>query len=153
MSVWLSFAIIFSYLIFTIVKFGIPRSISDTYYLLGSKGWIFQIALALTALSVLPVLLELSSDNTQFLAFLSCAGLLFVSTAPMFKFKTEGVVHYISAGVCCFGLLLWQIFNSSWITPASCVFLACIPMLKDKKYIWWLEIATIVSSYISMILY
>lgn len=149
---WISFTVIFSYLVLVIAKFGIPKSISDTYYLLGGKGWMFQVALALTAFTAVPVLIEMSCGNTEFLAFLSCGGLLFVSAAPMFKLELEGMVHYVSAAVCCVGLVLWQIFNTSFLFPLVCFLLIIYPIIKDKgKYMWWLEIATIVSAYASMV--
>ena len=150
---WISFSIIFAYLGFVIGRFGIPRSISDTYYLLGKYGWLFQLALAATAFTAMPMLIDNSSESTKFLAFLACSGLLFVSAAPLFKLELEGKVHYTSAVVCCAGLVLWQVFNTSGIIPLVCFFLVLYPMLKDKKYTWWLEIATIVSTYASLILY
>ena len=150
---WISFSIIFSYLVFVLFKFGIPRSISDTYYLLGRFGWLFQLALAATALTAVPMLIDRSSEGTQFLAFLACAGLLFVSAAPLFKLELEGKVHYTSAVVCCAGLVLWQVFNTSWIVPLGAFVLVLIPMIRDKKFTWWLEIATIVSTYVSLIFF
>lgn len=150
---WISFSIIFSYLVFVLFKFGIPRSISDTYYLLGRFGWLFQLALAATALTAVPMLIDRSSEGTQFLAFLACAGLLFVSAAPLFKLELEGKVHYTSAVVCCAGLVLWQVFNTSWIVPLVAFALVLIPMIRDKKFTWWLEIATIVSTYVSLIFF
>lgn len=150
---WISFAIIFSYLAFVILKFGIPYSISDTYYLLGKHGLLFQLALAATAFTAMPMLIDNSSENTKFLAFLACSGLLFVAAAPLFKLELEGKVHYTSAVICCVCLVLWQVFNTSWIVPLVAFALVLIPMLMDRKFTWWLEIATIVSTYASLILY
>lgn len=150
---WISFSIIFSYLVFVLFKFGIPRSISDTYYLLGKYGWLFQLALAATALTAVPMLIDRSTEDTRFLAFLACAGLLFVSAAPLFKLELEGKVHYTSAVICCVCLVLWQVFNTSWIVPLVAFGLVLIPMLRDKKCTWWLEIATIVSTYVSLIFF
>ena len=151
--IWLSFAIMFGYLGFVLGRFGIPKSISATYYLLGRNGWLFQFALALTAFTALPVLIDASSEDTEFLAFFACGGLLFVSAAPLFKLKFEGAVHYGSAFVCCISLVLWQVFNTSWIVPLVSFSLVLIPMLIGKKYTWWLEIATIVSTYASLIIF
>lgn len=148
---WISFAIIFSYLAFVILRFGIPYSISDTYYLLGKHGWLFQLALAATAFTALPMLIDNSSENTKFLAFFACSGLMFVAAAPLFKLELEGKVHYTSAVICCVSLVLWQVFNTSWIVPLVAFALVFIPMIKDKKYTWWLEIATIASTYASLI--
>ena len=150
---WISFCIIFGYLAFVLAKFGISRSISDTYYLLGKKGWLFQLALAATAFTAMPMLIDNSSENTRFLAFIACAGLTFVSCAPMFKLELEGKVHYISAYTCCICLVLWQVFNTSWLVPFVCFMLVIMPIKKDGKKTWWMEIATIVSTYASLIIF
>lgn len=147
----LSMIILFGYLAFVVAKFGIPKSISDSFYLLGKKGWMFQVTLFLVGFSVMPALIDKSSEDTKFLAFLACAGLAFVGAAPLFKMELEGKVHYVSAAICCGGLVLWQVFNASWITPLMCFLSVLYPMIKDKKYMWWLEIATIVSAYVSLI--
>lgn len=147
----LSMIILFGYLAFVVAKFGIPKSISDSFYLLGKKGWMFQVTLFLVAFMVMPLLIDRSSEDTQFLAFLACAGLAFVGAAPLFKMELEGKVHYVSAAICCGGLVLWQVFNACWVVPIVCFLAVLIPMLKDKKYMWWLEIGTIVSVYVSLI--
>ena len=148
-----SLIILFGYLAFVVAKFGIPQSISDTYYLLGKQGWLFQLALAATAFCVVSSLIDASSENTKFLAFLACAGLAFVAAAPLFKMELEGKVHFTSAYICCGSLVLWQVFNTSWLIPLVCFALVVIPMLKDRKYMWWMEIATIASTYISLIFF
>lgn len=148
-----SMVILFGYLAFVVAKFGIPKSISDTYYLLGKQGWMFQLALAATAFCVVPSLIDASTENTKFLAFLACAGLAFVAAAPLFKTELEGKVHFTSAYICCGSLALWQVFNTSCLVPVVCLALVAIPMLKDKKYMWWLEIATIASTYVSLIFF
>lgn len=146
-----SIVILSYYLAFVIAKFGIPKSISETYYLLGKHGWLFQVTLFSVAFLVVPTLIDRSSENTRFLAFLACAGLAFVAAAPLFKMELEGKVHYVSAAICCVGLVLWQVFNACWIIPLLCFLTVLIPMVKDKKYMWWLEIAAIVSAYVSLI--
>jgi hypothetical protein len=146
-----SLIILLGYLIYVVAKFGIPKSISETFYLLGKQGWMFQVTLFSVAFLVVPTLIDRSSENTRFLAFLACAGLAFVGAAPLFKLELEGKVHYVSAAICCVGLVLWQVFNTSWLVPVVYLALVAIPMLKDKKYMWWLEIATIVSTYASLI--
>lgn len=147
-----SLIIIFSYLFYVVGRFGIPNSISETYYLLGKMGWLFQMTVLLVAFMVIPTLIDRSSINTQFLAFLACAGLAFVAAAPLFKEKFEGKIHYVGAGVCCGGLVLWQVFNAYWLVPIVCFLIILYPILKGRKYMWWLEIATIVSAYINLII-
>lgn len=149
--IWVSLIIMSIYLGMVLIRFGIPKSISETYYLLGKQGWLFQVALWGTAFTAVPMLIERSSEDTQFLAFLACAGLAFVAAAPLFKRKLDGKVHYISAAMCCGGLVLWQVFNACWVVPLICFVAIIPPMLFDGKRMWWLEIATIVSAYVSLI--
>lgn len=146
-----SLIIMLSYLGMVLIRFGIPKSISESYYLLGKMGWLFQVTLFSVAFLVVPTLIDRSSENTQFLAFLACMGLAFVGAAPLFKRKLEGKVHYISAAMCCGGLVLWQVFNASWVVPLICFVAVLPPKLFDGKRMWWLEIATIVSAYVSLI--
>lgn len=148
---YLGLLVMICYLIYVVVRFGVPYSISETYYLLGKKGWLFQVTLFSVAFLVVPTLIDRSSENTQFLAFLACAGLAFVAAAPLFKMELEGKVHYTSAVICCVSLVLWQVFNTSWIVPLVAFALVLIPMLRDRKFTWWLEIATIVSTYANLI--
>ena len=149
--IWASLILLFGYLGMVLIRFGIPKSISESYYLLGKMGWLFQVTLFSVAFLVVPTLIDRSSESTRFLAFLACMGLAFVGAAPLFKRKLDGKVHYISAAMCCGGLVLWQVFNACWAVPVVCFLAVLIPMLKDKKYMWWLEIATIVSAYVSLI--
>ena len=149
--IWASLILLFGYLGMVLIRFGIPKSISETYYLLGNMGWLFQVTLFSVAFLVVPELIDRSSEGTRFLAFLACMGLAFVGAAPLFKRKLDGKVHYISAAMCCGGLVLWQVFNACWVVPLICFVAILPPMLFDGKSMWWLEIATIVSTYVSLI--
>ena len=149
--IWASLIIMLGYLGMVLIRFSIPKSISETYYLLGKYGWLFQLTLFSVAFLVVPTLIDRSNENTRFLAFLACMGLAFVGAAPLFKRKLDGKVHYISAAMCCGGLVLWQVFNASWVVPLICFVAILPPMLFDGKRMWWLEIATIVSAYVSLI--
>ena len=147
----ISLIIMLSYLGMVLIRFGIPKSVSETYYLLGKMGWLFQVTLFSVAFLVVPTLIERSSEGTRFLAFLACMGLAFVGAAPLFKRKLDAKVHYISAAMCCGGLVLWQVFNACLLVPLICFVAFLPPMLFDGKRMWWLEIATIVSAYVSLI--
>ena len=67
-----------------------------------------------------------------------------VCAAPLSsRWSWKGKVHYVSAAICCVGLVLWQVFNACWVVPIV-MFLGCsYSYVKDKKYMWWLEIATL----------
>ena len=76
------------YIVYAVSVCGVPWSLSDTYYQLKKRNrpaWLFQMAMIIPAMLLMPVWLECSTDNTQFLAFLACGGLIFVGTAPLFR--------------------------------------------------------------------
>lgn len=123
---------------------GIPVSLSSTYYELGGKGWLFQAVMSVVAFTLLPVWISVSSEPLRFLAFLSCASLLFVAAAPSFRLELEGKVHYFSAAVCCICSTLWQILEGVWDVMLVFAVSALALFIYDTvKWCWWLECAVI----------
>lgn len=122
---------------------GIPESLSATYYLLGEKGWLTQLVFILTGIGLLPSWMNESSESLQFLAFLSCGGLMFVGSAPMFRLPLQGAVHYISAIVCCVSAVLWVILMGYYPIIVCGAFLGLMGYIRFRQPMWWLEIAVI----------
>lgn len=91
-----------------------PESISATYYMLGKRGWIFQTVMILVGFLLMPAWISIAKEQHIFLAFLSCASLMFVAAAPAFRLELEGKVHYASAAVCCTCAVFWQILEGMW---------------------------------------
>ena len=91
------------------IKSGIPYSISETYYRIYHKKW-FTFVMLFTAITLLPAALDNSSENSQFMIFLSVAGMGVVGLSPNFIHgeKFEQIAHYIGSG-----MLL--IFSQSWV--------------------------------------
>lgn len=81
---------------------GVPYSISATYYYLEHKLW-FMATMWLTAGLLMPAILEVSKPNTEWVAFLSCAGMFFVGSAPNFKDDYESKMHSAGAIICIAG--------------------------------------------------
>lgn len=127
----------------------VPESLSETYYKL-NKGWLFQIVLFIIGILLLPIWLDLSSEHFKFLPFLSCTSLLFISTAPSFKLKLEGVVHYTAAIICCISTVLWQVFENLWDTLLFFSFIGWMLYLQYKKWCFWLELVIIYSVIFNM---
>lgn len=94
----LSLAIILTYVGVMVKRNGMPYSISDTFYSLEHKGW-FGFSMVATALSLMPSILDFTPNNYQFLAFLMCAGLMFVGAAPNFKKGLDRPVHIAGASI------------------------------------------------------
>lgn len=92
--------------------FGIPESLSNTYYLWkekNGKGYLFCLMMYAVVAFMMPAWLTLSEGSTfQFLAFLAPMSIAFVGTAPKFKDdKQEGNVHSISAVIAAACSLAW----------------------------------------------
>ncbi len=77
----------------------IPESISQTVYVLPRKGqWLFTIVMWTVAFILLPQLMQISTDNTRFLAFLAMGGILGVGASPLVA-KEKNTFHYVCAAV------------------------------------------------------
>ena len=155
--VLISLAFLTLYLVYAIsVIKSVPWSISDTYYQLekrGKKKWLFQLAMLVPAMLLLPAWLECSDENIQFLAFLACGGLMFVGAAPCFKLELDGKVHYAATAICGTSAVLWTCFSGMWYIPLIAMLIAAGLGLKYRKWMFWIECAALVSTYIAVILY
>ena len=78
---FMSLFLLTMYIMYAVRVCGVPWSLSDTYYQLKKRNrpaWLFQIAMIVPAMLLMPVWIECSSENLQCLAFLACGGLMFV---------------------------------------------------------------------------
>lgn len=144
-----------------IILFGVPHSLSETYYLYNKKngkGILFSVFLTVVSLLLLPVWLEVSKENTQFLVFLGLCSLCFTAAAPAFKnTKMEDRVHTISAIIGAICSLLWVIFNGMWtiILAWTIIVLLVSYITKTIKtsYIYWLETIAFMSTFTALLVY
>jgi hypothetical protein len=145
-----------------IAIFGVPESLSNTYYLWkekNGKGWLFCLMMYLVVALMMPAWITISEgSNFQFLAFLAPASLMFVGTAPRFKdFSLENKVHTYSAYLAAACSLLWV----GLVTPYWWVILIWIGLISGvlaitKKYsclIYWLETIAFGATFTSTIIY
>ena len=140
---------------------GVPYSISATFYKLQHPYW-FMAAMWATAGLLMPAALETSKSGTEFLAFLACAGMIFVGAAPNFREELEGKVHMLGAVVCVVASQLWVAFNCWWVLiPVWLAFIVYTVIGMSKRVsdsIWqdfvstkpmfWCEIAALAATYI-----
>ena len=91
----ISFLLLGGFLLLAAMRFGVPAMVSDIYYqlqdctgseVIGDKhkrnyGWVFTLVLFVSAILMLIPLLD-SGKGIQCLAFIGCAGLMFVGAAP-----------------------------------------------------------------------
>ena len=106
--------------------------------------------LALAALMMLPPMLNCTPDNWQFLAFLACAALAFVASAPSYLEKFEGRVHSASAIVCAASAIAW----AAVVVPVALIGCALLIVAAfDKTHrLLWLELSAFATAYTGVIL-
>ena len=104
--VLMSFILIAGYVFAMIKKMEeIPYSISDTYYALTHKFW-FGLCMIGSGALLLPAAFEASTENSQFLVFLSVVGMIVLGVSP--NFRTEQKVPH------CIGAAMSLIFSQIW---------------------------------------
>jgi hypothetical protein len=161
-SIIVATCIYVAYNAIAIAIFGVPESLSNTYYLWkekNGKGWLFCLMMYLVVALMMPAWITISEgSNFQFLAFLAPASLMFVGTAPRFKdFSLENKVHTYSAYLAAACSLLWV----GLVTPYWWVILIWLGLISGvlaitKTYsclIYWLETIAFGATFTSTIIY
>jgi hypothetical protein len=100
-------ALLFVVMLFVVIKkYGVPEMVSSIYYMMDKHGWVFQVYIIMFAALMMVCLLD-SGLGVQCLAFLSCAGLMFVGAAPRFLDESERKVHKTAAIVSAVASVGW----------------------------------------------
>lgn len=101
-----------------IVNRSIPESISQLVKDLTTAGvWLWSTVMILTAVLTLPAALDAACENTQFLAFISCAALVFMAVTPLVN-NTSHIsytVHMASAYTSAAASQLLVLLNCPWL--------------------------------------
>jgi len=138
------------YLALTIINFGIPKSISDTYYQWKEKGfeYLFTFVMWATGIPLLIYWVDIAPNAAKFLPFLSVSGMCFVGAACAFKKNLTAEVHYTSAAIWATAALVFFIVMQNWgaiIVGATFGFITCMTAIakKSKTLTFWLECACV----------
>jgi len=161
MTLTLISILIFALYIGVIISaYGVPASVSETFYLLPKKAnWLFTAFCWGVSIIVAPWL-DATPEPWQFLAFLSVGGLCFVGTATQFKEQFVARVHFAGAGVCAVASQLWVLLIADmWWVSVICLFIAgglCLGLWSLAKtprptnITFWVEMWAFVSLFISL---
>ena len=157
------------YMSFIIIKYGIPASISETYYLLPKKigHIVFMFWTVAVALPLMVFGAEISPDGfpCQFMIFFCGAFLIGVGTAAQFKEDFVRKYHFIFAGICAAFSLGWIYFTIPglfWIPFALAVPYSIFGFAingvnaegaKRNSLVTFLELVCFVSIYLCMYVY
>jgi hypothetical protein len=137
----------FMYVLMICRKFGIPNSLSESFYLLPKKyNIIFIIVLTLIPLSTIIILFSKINDFYT-LTFISIAviGNIIVGIFAQFKDTFQKYFHFGGAIISAASIYLWSItILDDYLFPffiiASIVLLAALNKLVNKKnFVFWLE--------------
>lgn len=126
----ISFLLLAGFLLLAAMRFGVPAMVSDVYYqlqncagseVIGDKekrnyGWVFTAVMVVSAILMLIPLLD-SGKGIQFLAFLGCAGLMFVGAAPNYLDADAYSIHKTGALVAAAGCVSWCL-SAYWVPTA-----------------------------------
>jgi hypothetical protein len=147
------------YLAYTIKKFRVPISISDTRYHLKKenkrKALLFSLWTVVAALPLMFAWYSMATGGLETIsALLSTTGLLFVGAAPNFK-STEGLadeVHFGGAGVCLVGAMLLVVLWGYLVIPLILFSIAGFIIYLYGKPIFWIEIAGLLAAFVASLL-
>ena len=152
------------YNVFALGMFGVPKSLSTTFYLFEErKSWLrilFPIMMISVAFLLMPAWLELSINSSfQFLAFLAPSAIIFTGAAPAFKRnELENVVHTTSAIMAAITALLWVVLVAHlWqvilLWTGVIIMVMFISRTVKTSYIYWLETIAFLSTFTSLMGY
>ena len=168
----ISFSILIIYNIIIIKKFGIPSSLSESYYILNNyhKGYgdFFTGMMFSMGLTLLPAWLELGKVLSSWsyylnpLAFFTCAAICFVGAAPAFRDSSmENKVHMIdakTAAVCALSWCFIAVPGRSWwdilIPLLSSGVVAGVGAMTGtwkKNSVYWLEMMCFGPTFLTVI--
>ena len=150
-------------------RFGVPKSLSETFYLWNSVkknlGYIFTGMMGGMSLTLLPAWIEVGnqvsswSQFLNFLAFFTCGAIMFVGVAPAFRRdRTEGLVHEISAKIAAACALVWcfVVCYQIWYVPLACIIAVLIAGLCTRTFkkcsVYWLEMMAFAATFITVII-
>lgn len=162
-SIIVATVIFVAYNAVSLAIFGIPESLSNTYYLYkekSNKGWLFPLMMYAVVAFMMPAWITMSEGSDfQFLAFLAPSAIAFVGTSPAFKSDDlENVVHTTAAIVAAICSLAWVAVITPywWMILVWLCFIALASILTSSYktcLVYWLEQVAFGATFTSAICY
>ena len=161
-----SFLMLGGFLLLAAMRFGVPAMVSDVYYqlqnrtgseVIGDKrkqnyGWVFTAVMVASAILMLIPMLD-CGRGIQCLAFLGCAGLMFVGFVPRYLDSAEHIIHKSAAITAAIGCVGWcsSVNLAPTLLLAIAVLIIYFPPAKNPKTVgyYWAEIAAFLDVYLT----
>ena len=162
----ISFLLWAGFLLLADMRFGIPDMMSDVYYqlqgctgsgVIGDKhkrnyGWVFTAVMVASSILMLIPMLDCVM-GIQCLAFLGCAGLMFVGFVPRYLDSAEHIIHKSAAITSAIGCVGWcaSVNLIPTILLAITVLIIYFPPVKKPKAVgyYWAEVAAFLDVYLT----
>ncbi len=123
---------------------GIPASLSQTAYLLTKKEqWLFGAVMISAGVLLSIVMIDKSTENTQFLGFLTMVGLYGVGVTPLFNPETLKA-HYVFAVLSAVASSFLIILNSPLCAIPWFGYVFYTLLREDGKEVFWAEAANFI---------
>lgn len=140
-----------------VAAFGIPASLSDTYYLLGGEkryGHAFSLTMFAVVMLILAYWFTITPESFRFLVFLSSGGLMLVGAAPLFKGSDSGW-HSAFAVLCAVSALAWSLLTGHlWCLVGATALMsgigAATRTIRESRT-FWLEMVAFATVFASLI--
>lgn len=151
----ISFLLLGGFLLLSFMRFGAPDMISDIYYqlqnctgseVIGNKtkhnyGLLFTFIMFFTAITMMVCMLD-TGKGIQCLAFIGCAGLMFVGAAPNYLDADAYPIHKGGAIVAAAGCVGWCL-SVCWVPTAviALIYLLLVSCSDDEeryKPVWYM---------------
>lgn len=162
------------FLLLAAMRFGVPSMVSDVYYqlqgctgseVIGDKrkrnyGCLFTFVMVTCAVLMMVCMLD-TGKGVQLLAFLGCAGLMFVGAAPNYLDSDAYPIHKVGALVAAAGCVGWCLSVCWWTTLiVSCLYaFAMIKVYDRNQFIgfkvvsyhpwYWLEVSAFLDVFVT----
>jgi hypothetical protein len=129
----------------------VPQSLSETYYGLKNKGWMFPVFCVTEGLLVMISLLDNIGDTWYgFLAFLICIFAAFAGITYNYKEdKDDNRLHYLFAIMMAVCVIILHILNGGVLHFLQCLIpFGVASFMRRKSTIFFMELALFVSIFV-----
>lgn len=119
---------------------GRPTMVSEIYYGMG-RDWLMPFLLVAMAFAFMPAMLDAGDFDAA--AFLACAGLAFVGTAPAYLEEGDRAVHKAGAIVSALASVMWGLVTMPAVVAVYGVAAAVASVTDRRCWLFWCEVCAI----------
>lgn len=119
---------------------GRPTMVSEIYYGMG-RNLLMPLLLVAMAFAFMPAMFEAGDFDAA--AFLTCAGLAFVGTAPAYLEEGDRAVHKAGAIVSALASVMWGLATMPVVVAVYGVAAAVASVTDRRCWLFWCEVCAI----------